>query len=142
MARNTTTELELIFETSLTDPQLQAFLDHADIIVTNTCATSKSPYPVLSASELKVIEVYVAAHLACLRDPISLRAKLSEAESWNWPASVTTAWGQGLKLSPYGQMAIAADRSGLLASLGKQRGSFRASPREDSASYTESLTKS
>ena len=137
MSRNTTTELELIYETDLTDPQLQAFLDAADAVVTDNLSTSS-----LSASTLKQIERFIAAHFACMRDPISLRSKIGDAESWNFPASVTTAFGKGLNLTPYGQQALILDSSGLLSRLGLIKASFRAAPRENSDNFTENLTVS
>src|SRR3990167_7086656 len=140
MARVTVAEVEEIFDTDLTDAQITAFITVANILVTNTCATSTSP--ALDTDELKEIERWLAAHFADIRDPIGLRIKMGNAEQWSFPAAVTTAWGKGLNLTPYGQMAIAIDRSGKLAALGLRKGSFRASPREDSDSFTENLTKS
>jgi hypothetical protein len=140
MARVTTSEVEDIIDTDLTDGQITAMIAIANLMVTNGPATSSNPS--LGADELKEIERWLSAHFVCVRDPVSLRAKLGDAESWNFPASVTTAWGKGLNLTPYGQQAIALDRTGILAKSGLMKASFRAAPREDSDNYTENLTKS
>lgn len=140
MARVTYDEVKEIFDTDMPADQITAFITAANLLVTNTCATST--VPALSAAELKEIERWLAAHFADIRDPVGLRIKIGDAEQWSFPAAVTTAWGKGLNLTPYGQMAIAIDRSGKLAALGLRKGSFRASPREDSDSFTENLTKS
>ena len=144
MARNTTTELTTVFDTTLTTAQLQAFLDMADTVVSAlaTAATTAGLDPALSTTELKHIEVFLAAHFSSLMDPRELRYKVGDAEAWHYPVSATTAWGRGLALTPYGQQAVVLDRSGYLAKLGQRKGSYRASPREDSDSYTERLTKS
>ena len=139
MSRNTTTELSLVFDSDLTTPMLQAFLDSADTIVTNGPALSLRP--ALSAAELKEIEKYLAAHLASMRDPRELRHKTGDAEAWYY-APATTEWKTGFNLTPYGQQAVAMDRSGVLAGYGRAKGSFRASPREDGANFTRGLTKS
>lgn len=136
MSRNTVQELELVFDTTLTDPQLQAFLDTADIIVTANLGSTN-----LSTDELKQIEKFLGAHFASLMDPRELRAKTGDADAWFYP-NVTTAWGKQLNLTPYGQQVLMMDRTGTLAKLGEKRGSYRAAPREDSDNFTSGLTKS
>ncbi|MBI4137557.1 hypothetical protein HY469_05850 [Candidatus Roizmanbacteria bacterium] len=140
MARVTIAEVEEIIDTDLSDAQITAMISAANIIVTNGPATSTKP--ALNSDELKEIERWLAAHFVCIRDPVSLRAKIGDSDTWNFPASVTTAWGKGLLLTVYGSQAVAMDRSGKLANLGLQRGSFRASPRENSDNFTENLTSS
>lgn len=136
--RVTGDEVKEIFDTTLTATQLAPFITAANLLTTNVPGASTNP--VLAAEELKEIERWIAAHFACIRDPISLRERLGDAESWAFPASVTTAWGMGLKLTAYGQQAIAMDRTGTLAKLGLMRGSFRAAPRENSSNFTDGLT--
>ena len=140
MARITVEQLKEIYDTALEADVLTAFINIANIIVTNGPAASTKPS--LSSSELADIERFVAAHLCCLRDPVALRSKLGDAESWLFPAAVTTAWSKGYGLTVYGQMAVSMDRTGRLAAAGQRRGSFRASPREDSVSFTSNLRKS
>ena len=138
--RATVAEVKEIIETDLSDAQITASLTIANILVTAGPAASKSP--ALGSDHLKEIERWLAAHFVCIRDPVSLRAKLGEAESWNFPASVTVAWGKGLNLTPYGQQAVGIDLTGELAKLGMRQGKYKAARREDSDFYTERLTKS
>ena len=140
MARVTAAGVELIFSTTLTDAQLDAFINTATILVDVVAQNAADCDPDLSASELVEIERWLAAHFASIRDPVSLRSKIGDAEAWHFPAAVTTAWGKALNLTPYGQMAVALDRTGTLANLGKQRASFRAAPRENSENFTDGLT--
>lgn len=140
MARCTVAEVEEIFETTLGSAEITACITVANIVVNNGPAASTSPS--LDADTLKEIERWLAAHFASIQDPVALRVKIGDSEAWNWPAAVTTAWSTGYKLTPYGQMACSIDISGSLSSAGQKRGSFRASPREDSDFYTPRLTKS
>lgn|SRR3990167_6565106 len=140
--RVTVEEVKEIFSTTISADKISACITTANQVVTNGPATSASPNPVLTADELKECERWLAAHFANIQDPIALREKIGDSDAWNFPASVTVAWGRGLSLTPYGQMAIAIDRTGKLASLGLRKASFRAAPREDSDAYTENLTKS
>ena len=135
--RVTVQEVKEIFSTTMEDDSISAFIGAANTLVNNTSALAS---PALDATTLKEIEKYVAAHFCCLRDPISLRVKVGESESWSWPASVTVAWSRGLGLTPYGQAALLLDTSGELSNLGQKRGSFRASPRENSSNFTSDLT--
>ena len=139
MSRVTPEEVQEIIDTDLKRDQILAMITVANLIVTNGPATSTNPS--LGADELKEIERWLAGHFVCIRDPVALRNKIGDADVWHY-AMVTTAWGKQFNLTPYGQMAIAADRSGILASAGLKKGSFRAAPREDSDSYTPNLTKS
>lgn len=136
MARVTAAEVKEIFDTNMREDWILAFINSANLLVTRVLGSSG-----LGADDLKDIERWIAAHFCNLRDPISLREKIGDAESWNFPASVTTAWTQGLGLTVYGQQAVAMDTTGTLAALGLKRGKFRAAPREDSDNYTRNLTK-
>lgn len=140
MSRASVSDVQEILDTDLTSVQITACLTIANLMTTNICAASTNP--ALGADELKEIERWLAAHFAAIRDPVALRAKIGDSEQWSFPASVTTAWGTGLRLTPYGQQAIAADRSGLLGRAGLMKGSFRAGPREDSKHFTRGITKS
>ena len=138
MARVTVNEVHEVVDTELEYDQVTACIAAANVIVSRTCAASTNPS--LTAAELKEIERWLAAHFVCIRDPRELRSSLHDAEAWFFPAAVTTAWGKGLNLTPYGQQAIALDFSGQLANLSKQRASFRVSPRENSNAFTEGQT--
>lgn len=137
--RVTVSELKEIFDTDMDSGDLQAFIRGANCMVNNILADSG-----LDTITLKECERYISAHLASIRDPVPLRVRIGDAEAWNFPASVTTAWGKGLNLTPYGQVAMALDTSGALATMasGLRKATFRAAPREDSDRYTPRLTKS
>src|SRR3990167_4972254 len=107
MARVTADEILELFGTTAKRDQITAAIIIANLMVTNGPATSTSP--ALSAAELKEIERLVACHFCYLRDPAALRAKIGDSEQWSFAASVTTAWGQGLRQTVYGQAAIAVD---------------------------------
>ena len=95
MARVTADEILELFGTTAKRDQITAAIIIANLMVTNGPATSTSP--ALSAAELKEIERLVACHFCYLRDPAALRAKIGDSEQWSFAASVTTAWGQGLR---------------------------------------------
>ncbi len=139
MSRVTTDDVRDIFDTTLEDNNILAMIAVADSIVSNGPALSTNVS--LTAIELKEIERWLAAHFCCIMDPIPLQAKIGDSMARNFPETVTTAWGPGLKQTVYGQQAIAIDRSGSLASMGKMKGSFRAVPREDSEKFTRGLDK-
>src|SRR3990167_481580 len=135
MARVTVDEVREIFDTSMEFDQITAFITAANLLVTQVCTSTTLP-----TGLLKEIERYVAAHFCWLRDPHELRSKLGDFEMWAFPAAVTTSWGKGLNLTPYGQTAVALDTSGALANLAMKQASFSAAPRENSGRYTEGLT--
>ena len=138
--RVTFEEVKEILSTDMTPDQITACIVSANILVTNTVATSTTP--AADAATLKEIEKWAAAHFCCMRDPRELRAKTSDADAWFAPVGVTTAWGKQLNFTWYGQTAIALDPTGKLAALGMKRGSYRAARREDSDFYVSNLTKS
>jgi len=138
-ARVTVQDVKDIFDTNMDDSFVEAFIRSASIIV-NNCPATVAISPALSEDELFELERWVSAHLAAIRDPVSLRSKIGDAEAWHFPAAVTTAWAKGLSLTPYGQQALAIDRTGFLANSGKARASYRVSPRENSINFTEVLT--
>jgi hypothetical protein len=140
MSRVTVEEVKEVFDTTLAPDKITACISTANVVVTAGPATSTNP--TLSSAELAEIEKYLAAHFCSLQDPVSLRTKIGDADTTHFPLTITTAWGRGYNLTPYGQTAIALDRTGLLAATSLRRGKFRASPREDSDAYTSNLTKS
>jgi len=139
MALITPTDIHNVFDTALSDTILNAMIAGADAMVQNGPALSTNP--VLTSAELFQVELYIALHFLDLRDPIALQAKIGDAMQRSFPESITTAWGQGLRQTVFGQMAISLDRSGSLAKLGLARASYKAARREDSFKYTRNLTK-
>ncbi len=126
-------------DTDLSSTIITSMITTADTMVQNGPALSTNP--ILAPAELFQIELYLTCHFVNLRDPIALQAKIGDSLQRSFPESVTTAWGQGLKQTVFGQMAIVLDRSGSLAKLGLMKGSMRAAPREDGVHFTRNLTK-
>jgi len=97
-------EVRDVIDTFLEDPQIDKFITTANIIVDNNCDSG------LSDDELKQIELYVAAHLVCLRDP-----RLLEEKTTDWALKYQrggVAGKMGLEQTSYGQTALMLDRSG------------------------------
>jgi hypothetical protein len=138
VCRVTVSEVKEIFDTNIDSGKIQACIKSANILVTRKIAVLGE----LETDELKEIERWLAAHFASIQDPVALRERVGDAEQWSFPASVTTAWGKGFNLTPYGQQAIALDSTNTLATLaaGLIKGKFRASPRENSSNFTPGLT--
>lgn len=108
MARVTNEEVLSVMDTSLTD--LTIFIDIANNLVNETFASSS-----LSDTTLKYIELYLAAHFACILTPQLKSVKLGEAtDQYNVPEL-----GKAFYSTTYGQQALALDTTGLLASRGK-----------------------
>jgi len=110
MARVTAEEVKAIIDTSLTDAQVEAYIDIASEIVTNnvTCG--------LSDEVLTEIERWLTAHLIAMT-----RSRTTKSEKVG-EASVTYAgvFGTGLNATPYGQTVQMLDTCGALANLGKK----------------------
>lgn len=137
MPRVTAEEVFEILDTTLEVDQITACITAANLTVTNVPGACTDP--VLGDDELKEIERWLAAHLACIRDPREIRTKIGDAESWFAP-NVTTAWARGLSFTSYGQQVLWLDRTGTIAALGEKRGKFRAGPRENSSRFNSDLT--
>lgn len=110
-ARTTTTAVELIISTTLTDPQIQAFIDTATLIVDANLLDKG-----LSTDLLTQIETWLAAHLLSMRDQRTSERRIGDV--WFTYQGQT---GLGLDATLYGQQVKLLDTSGTLASLGKRR---------------------
>lgn len=118
MALVTDAEVKAILSTTI---DTTAFIDTADVLVNDALATAG-----YSADLLKKIELYLAAHFACLMDP---REKSVQAG-----ASVTFEGltGKGLDWSRYGQVVKLLDKKGILAGQdGKQLGKVTVAKRTE-----------
>ena len=73
----------------------------------------------LVEATLKQIELWLAAHLACMMDPRESRVKVGEAE-----ATFEGKTDMGLNFTRYGQMVKMLDTTGRLSALGLQRARF------------------
>jgi hypothetical protein len=103
-------------ECSLTSEQVDPYILSAHLFVTDILKNSG-----LSASRLKDIEKYLAAHfIASIHSRPSSREKVGEVEV----EYSNTKFGEGLKSTPYGQMVSMLDTTGLIAASGKRAATF------------------
>jgi hypothetical protein len=114
--RITVAELKEIIDldSTLTDDRITVFITQANLM-TDAALSLQG----LSEAVLKEIERNIAAHFIRALDPQAISERAGEV-------SVTYAgnFGEGLKGTHYGQMAMMLDTSGKLARAGQKRGSF------------------
>jgi hypothetical protein len=113
-ARTTYAEVSEIIQTTLTEAQVNAFINSASRLVSATLATAG-----LASDVLEDIEMWLAAHLLSTRD---MRAQQEALGSYSVTYQGQT--GLGLDATFYGQQVKLLDTSGLLANVGKQAASF------------------
>ena len=106
--RTTEAAVEAIIETDV-NIDLSPFIATANALVTTHCAEKNSSY---TATELELIERWLAAHCYCVRDPRSTQDDLGKLSS-TYQSKVDL----GLSTSHYGQMAMLLDWYGGLAAL-------------------------
>jgi hypothetical protein len=106
--RTTETEVRKIIDLDASMTDLMPFITAANELVTELCVPAG-----YTAGRLKVIETWLAAHFAAIRDP--------RISSESLGASVTYQGnvGQNLSLTHWGQQAMLFDTAGTLASLNK-----------------------
>lgn len=100
-------EVKEVFSTSMTDAQVNAFINAAHQIVVDTLASAG-----LSEAALTQIELFLSAHLCSLYDPRMERESVAGEYSYG----VQGKTGMALDATFYGQMAKMFDTSGLLSS--------------------------
>lgn len=105
--RVTPMEVKQIISTTL-DPT--PFIMAASTLVDNVLSGTD-----LSADTLYEIERYLAAHFMTARQQQVRSQKIGDAQE-----TYSTAFGEMLKSSTYGQMALVLDTSGKLADVGKR----------------------
>lgn len=111
------TDVKVIINTSLEDIEINSFINIADGIINQQLDSDD-----FTDAELKEIERWLTAHLiATTRERIGTSEKVGDA-------SITYAgkFGEGLKSTPYGQMVLQLDTSGVFADLGTQKLYFKA----------------
>lgn len=106
MARVTVADVRLIFETTLTDLEIEAFINTANIVVNEQLQNSNCTY---SEDILTQIELYLSAHYCTLSDRELKSEKLGDATD-----VYAGVYGMGYESSRYGQMAITLDTCGIL----------------------------
>ena len=115
MSVRTTTEKVLeILDTDITD--CTPFIVAANLIVDEQLSEEG-----LSEALLTEIERWLAAHLACAKDPYIKAQKLGDAS-----ATYSGDFGKGLESTPYGQQVSLLDPTGSLARMGAKKVSFAA----------------
>lgn len=108
----TVEDVRLIFETPMSDPQLDAFMKSAVRLVQDELSTAG-----LAAETLDDIAKYLTAHFASAVTPSTLRERVGrDYEMWR-----TGEFGDGLKSTMYGQIVLTLDTSGILQSAGKKQ---------------------
>lgn len=109
MGRVTATEVKAILDnTVLTDPQIEAYITSANTMVNRVLG-------VMNVSDnTKEIERWLTAHMIA-----STRERLAKKEGAGGAfIEYAGTWGEGLKLTSYGQMVLLLDGSGAFAILG------------------------
>ena len=109
--RTTSTAVELIIDTTLSDAQINAFIATASLIIDNNLADKG-----LSTALLTEIETWLAAHLLSMRDQRVSSRTIGDV-SFDYQGKT----GLGLDATIYGQQVRLLDLSGTLASLGLRR---------------------
>lgn len=118
--RVTTEELKRIISTSVKENILRAQVEIASHLIDDVLGSSG-----LSAVRLKDIELYLAAHFTSIYSPSDgqvVELKMGETEE-KYGAGESVL-GEGLKLTTFGQQALALDTTGALAALGKRTALF------------------
>lgn len=120
MSRVTPSEVLTIMDNvELSDSIVEAYISGAEAFVNENLSTTS-----LTESTLKEIERWLTAHLISIS-----RERQSKKESAG-KASIeyAGAWGEGLKMTSFGQTAIALDMTGTLNNLSLKTVTFYAIP--------------
>ncbi len=119
MSRVNRSEIREILEddANIANHIIDVFITTANILVTDALGSSS-----LSSSILKEIERYITAHLIA---QTKIRQTQTE-EVDDVRATYTGKFGEGLKATTYGQVALTLDTSGKLGQLGKREAVFKA----------------
>lgn len=115
MPRVTATEVMEIIETDLTESQVNPFITSANVMVNDVLGTGDT-------AVLKNIELWITCHMiASSRERQAIDEKAGSAS-----VKYGGQYGANLASTSYGQMAMALDTTGTLASLGGRQASIRA----------------
>lgn len=112
--RTSDAKVKEILDTDITDTT--PFITAANLVVTDKLGGQD-----LSDDYLEEIERWLAAHLACARDPRHKAEKTGDAS-----VTFTGNFGEGLQSTPYGQHVLLLDPTGILAKVGAKQVSFAA----------------
>lgn len=111
MARVTAEQVKRIIPTKLDETQVQPFVDSANVFV-DTRLLNKG----LSEATLAEIEKWVACHMIALSHE---RTSVKE-QAGGSGIEYAGVYGEGLRMTQYGQMAIQLDSSGTLEKEGRR----------------------
>jgi hypothetical protein len=114
-----------IMDTVLTQEQIAPFLRTASNLVAGSVVATGAAY---SDETLADIEMWLAAHLACSRDPQLVSEKIG-----NWAGTYDGKSGLGLDSTRYGQQVKLIDYKGCLSGLENSKGTveFEAMPDDE-----------
>lgn len=119
MARVTADEVkEILDNTSLTDPIIEAYITGANALVNKTFETGTSP----GTDLLKEIERWLTAHMiSCTRERMAKKEGAGGAY-----IEYTGQYGENLSSTSYGQMVLTLDSTGQMAALAGKKASITA----------------
>lgn len=117
MARTTIAEVKEIIDTELEDANITAYIDSANIMVTEVVGDSD-----MSASFLIEIERWLTAHMISITK--ERQAKKQEVNKAK--IEYTGVYGDQLKMTSYGQMVLVWDTSNSFNNLGKKNATITA----------------
>lgn len=122
MARTTVDDIKDVFDTTLSDTQLTAFMNDANLFVTEELVGLG-----MSNDRLEAIEKYLACHFASLRDVRTSQENIAS----EWSFTVQGKTGMHLDATFYGQQAKLLDSTGTLDKLGENLKKVRLTILED-----------
>lgn len=117
--RVTATEVRDILDgCTLSDAIVETFINAGTLIVDDVFASDTS----LSVDLLKEIERWFVAHMIAS----TIHRTTSEEKIGDASVKYTGQWGKKLESTPYGQMVLTLDTTGLMGNLGKATASIYA----------------
>lgn len=120
MSRVTAAEVLVIMDAvELADPIVEAYISGAETFVNENLTNTA-----LSEATLKEIERWLTAHLIS----ISRERQSKKEQAGKAAIEYAGAWGEGLKMTSFGQTAIALDSTGTLNGLSGKAVTFYAIP--------------
>lgn len=117
----TTAEVRLIMnvtDTILTDAMIDPFITAAEALVDKVFADDSD----IGDTLLEEIKKWMTAHMIAS----TIHRTTSEEKLGDASVKYTGYWGGGLKSTPYGQMVLILDTSGLMAKTGKMSATITA----------------
>jgi len=117
----TAAEVRLIMnvtDTVLTDDMIAPFITAAEEFVDKVFADDSD----IGDTLLEEIKKWMTAHMITA----TIRRTTSDEKLGEASVKYTGKWGEGLKSTPYGQMCIILDTSGLMAKTGKMSATITA----------------